>query len=156
MDEPYISSGPVGREELRYAPQPVAVLLAWAGALTALAWVVYTTDPAGRVLALAAVLLLSALALVGTVARPRLAADRDGLRVGRLRGARRWPWRDVQQIEVIHTRRLGRASRTLEIDVVDPDGKEQLIVLSRLDLGADPVDAGHRLQQLRDFQRGTT
>lgn len=133
---------------LRYAPKPLAVLLAWAAALAALGWAVSTADPVGRLLAITAVVLLGALALTATVARPRLAADRAELRVGRLRGPQRWPWHDVHRVEVVRTRRLGRESTVLELDVTDPDGTERLIVLTRLDLGADPVLVARELHEV--------
>jgi alpha-beta hydrolase superfamily lysophospholipase len=133
---------------LRYAPKPLAVLCAWIAAVLALIWAASTGDPVGRVLAVTAVALLGALALTGTVVRPRLAADVDELRAGRLRGARHWPWRDVHRLDVVRTRRLGRDSRVLEIDVTDPDGTEHLLVFTQLDLGADPVDAAAALREL--------
>jgi hypothetical protein len=136
--------------ELRYAPKPAAVVLAWAALLGAVGWAVGTADPVGRVLAVAATGLLGTLALVGTVARPRLAADRAGVRVGRLRGARRWPWRAVRRVEVVRSRRWGRESTMLELELVDPDGAEQLAVLTRLDLGTDPVLVAQALRGLSD------
>lgn len=131
-----------------YAPNPVAVGAAWVGAGAAGAWAVLTADPAGRVLGTAAVLLLGALALAGTVARPRLLADRDGVRLARLTGARRWSWRQVSRVEVVDSRRLGRRTGVLELDVADDRG-EQLVVLTRLDLDADPVDVAGELGALR-------
>ncbi|MGH4027007.1 MAG: PH domain-containing protein [Pseudonocardiaceae bacterium] len=136
--------GPV----LRYAPKPLAVVLAWLALLAAVSWAITTSDPGGRVLAVAAVVLLGSLALISTVARPRLAADRDGIQVGRLRGALRWAWRDVHRIEVFRTRRLGRDSSVLELEAVDPDGTERMFVLTRLDLGADPHLVAQALREI--------
>ena len=133
---------------LRYSPKPLAVVVAWVALLAAVSWAVTTADPVGWVLAVAAVGLLGWLTLVVTVVRPRLAADQDGVRLGRLRGALRWPWRDVHGIEVRRTRRLGRDSTMLELEAVDPDGTERLIVLSRLDLGDDPHRVAQALRQL--------
>ncbi|MGH3903883.1 MAG: PH domain-containing protein [Pseudonocardiaceae bacterium] len=133
---------------LRYSPKPLAVVLAWVAWLAAVSWAITTSDPIGRVLAVAGVALLGSLALIATVARPRLAADRDGIQVGRLRGALRWPWRDVHRIEVLCTRRLGRDSRVLELEAVDPDGTERLIVLTRLDLGTDPALVAQALREV--------
>ncbi len=124
------------------------MLLAWVATLVALGWAVATPDPIGRVLAVAAVGLLGSLALIATVARPRLAADRAGLQVGRLRGTRRWSWREVDRIEAVRTRRLGRDSTVLELETTDTDGTEHLLVLTRLDLGADPVDVAQELREL--------
>jgi len=136
-------------EQLGYAPKPVAVVAGWAGALAALGWALLTDDVPGRVIALAAVGLLGTLALVGTVVRPRLAMDSDGLRVGRLRGARYWPWSSVHRVEVVTGGRFGRRVGMLELDAVDPDGTEQLVVLTALDLGADPVEVAAELDRVR-------
>lgn len=133
---------------LRYSPKPLAVVIAWAASLAAAGWAITTPDPVGRMLAVAAVALLGSLALVATVARPRLAADSDGIRVGRLRGPLRWPWRDVHRIEVLRTRRLGRVSSVLELEARDPDGTERLFVLTRLDLGADPHQVVQALHEV--------
>ena len=145
-----MSEGYAGDYErgLRYAPKPLAVVLAWLGLLAAMSWAITTSDPGGRVLAVAAVVLLGSLALISTVARPRLAADRDGIQVGRLRGTLRRPWRDVQRIEVLRTRRLGRDSSVLELETVDPDGTERMFVLTRLDLGADPYLVAQALREI--------
>ena len=136
-------------EQLRYAPKPMVVVAGWMGAVAALGWALLTDDLPGRVIALAAVGLLSMLALVGTVVRPRLATDADGLRVGRLRGARYWPWSAVHRVEVVTSGRFSRRVGMLEIDAVDPDGTERLVVLTALDLGADPVEVAAELDRVR-------
>jgi len=127
----------------------MVVVAGWMGAVAALGWALLTDDLPGRVIALAAVGLLSMLALVGTVVRPRLATDADGLRVGRLRGARYWPWSAVHRVEVVTSGRFSRRVGMLEIDAVDPDGTERLVVLTALDLGADPVDVAAELDRVR-------
>lgn len=134
---------------LSYAPRPAVVALAWAATALCIGWLVLTPDPAGRVLAVPAIALLGSLAVVGTVVRPRLTADADGVTVGRLRGARRWGWPVVRRLEAVPTRRLGRTVWLLELEADEPDGTERLVVLSRLDLGADPVDIAAALSSLR-------
>lgn len=145
-----MSEGHIGEDGrvLRYAPKPLAVVLAWVGSLAAVSWAITTSDPGGRVLAVAAVVLLGSLAAISTVARPRLAADQDGIQVGRVRGTLRWPWRDVHRIEVLRTRRLGLDSSVLELEAVDPDGTERMFVLTRLDLGADPYLVALALREI--------
>ena len=137
-------------EQLGYAPKPVVVVAGWVGAVGALGWVLLTDDLPGRVIALAAVGLLGTLALVGTAVRPRLAIAADGLRVGRLRGTRYWPWSAVHRVEVVTSGRFGRRVGMLEIDAVDTDGTERLVVLTALDLGADPVEVAAELDRVRD------
>ena len=137
-------------EQLGYAPKPVVVVAGWVGAVAALGWMLLIDDLPGRVMALAAVGLLGTLALLGTAVRPRLAMDADGLRVGRLRGTRYWPWSAVHRVEVVTSGRFGRRVGMLEIDAVDPDGTERLVVLTALDLGADPVEVAAELDRVRD------
>ncbi|MGI9064375.1 MAG: PH domain-containing protein [Pseudonocardiaceae bacterium] len=130
------------------APKPFVVAAAWVGAGCAACWALLTTDPPARVIALAAVGLLGSAALIGTLVRPRLVADTDGLRVGRIGGSRRWPWPAVRRVEVVSTRRFGRRTGMLEIDAVDPDGTEHLVVLTALDLGADPYEVAEELGRI--------
>lgn len=131
-----------------WAPSAIAVGAAWVAASAALAWAALTADPAGRLLGAAAAVLLGGLALVGTAARPRLLADSDGVRVGRLTGSRRWTWAQVRRVEVVDSRRLGRRVGVLELDLADERG-EHLVVLTRLDLDADPVEVAGALAALR-------
>jgi hypothetical protein len=54
------------------------------------------------------------------------------------------PWSQVRGLDAARSQRLGIASTTIEIDLVDDD----LLVFGRIDLGADPVDV---LAELRAF-----
>jgi hypothetical protein len=47
---------------------------------------------------------------------------------------------DIELIRITEFRRFGRKVRLLEIDSTGPDGESVLIVLSRWDLGGDPLD----------------
>lgn len=134
-------------QHVSFAPKLVVVVAAWAGACLAAGWAVLVTDASSRVLAVAATALLGVLALLGTALRPRLAADADGIYLGRLRGTRHWPWSAVRRIEVVTSRRLGRQVGMLEIDL-DDGAQERLVVLTTLDLGADPCDAEDALRAL--------
>jgi hypothetical protein len=119
------------------------VAIAWILAAAAVTWAVVTEDRPGQVLISVAALTLVLGGLFGTVARPRLAADADGITVRSLTGRRHWPWAAVN-VRLAHTRRLGRDVTTVEIDA-DPD----LVVLGRFDLGADPVDVIDAIRELR-------
>lgn len=130
-----------------YAPKLLVVVAAWAGAGIAAGWAVLATDAPSRLLAVAAVGLLGVLALLGTVLRPRLAADADGIYLGRLRGVRHWPWEAVWRMEVVSSNRMGRRVGMLELDL-DDGAQERLIVLTTLDLGVDPRDAEDALRAL--------
>lgn len=69
-------------------------------------------------------------------ARPRLAITDDGLAVrGWLRSRLLTPG-EVSRIRITEFRRIGRTIRLLEIETAD----DHLIVLSRWDLGTDPLD----------------
>jgi hypothetical protein len=97
---------------------------------------------------LGAVALVLALAGVfSTVARPRLAADHDGVAVRGLTGTRTWSWAEVN-VRLVRTRRLGRDTATLEVDAENAD-PPALVVLGRFDLGADPEDVVEELLALR-------
>ena len=106
-----------------------------AGLLMALACVLVAADPPGRILSAVAALGLLLFAAGSWRARPRLAITGDGLVYrGWLRTVtlRR---EDIELIRITEFRRLGRKVRLLEIDTVE----SQLIVLSRWDLGGEPL-----------------
>jgi hypothetical protein len=106
-----------------------------AGLLMALACVLIAADPPGRILSAVAALGLLLFAAGSWRARPRLAITGDGLIYrGWLRTVtlRR---EDIELIRITEFRRLGRKVRLLEIDTVE----SQLIVLSRWDLGGEPL-----------------
>lgn len=128
-----------------WSPQASLVGVGWALAVVAAVWTALTEDNGGRLLVGIATIVLILLALHGTVARPRLRADEEGLTVRGLFGRRSWPWPQVR-FRVDHNRRLGRTSSMLEITVLPED---RLIVLGRLDLGADPEDVVDELTALR-------
>ena len=66
------------------------MVLAWALAAAAGSWAAFTHDPPGRVLLGMVALLLAAVGVFTLVARPRLAADHEGIAVRGLTGTRRW------------------------------------------------------------------
>ena len=97
------------------------------------------SDPPGRILTGIAATGLLVFAAGSWRARPRLAVTLDGLvyrgwfRVATLRRA------DIELIRITEFRRFGRKVRLLEIDTTGPDTEATLIVLSRWDLGCDPL-----------------
>jgi hypothetical protein len=128
---------------LIWSPPAVLVSVGWVAAAGAVLFAVFTDDGAGRLLISAAALVAALLALFGTVARPRLAADSGGVTVRSLIGRRQWTWAEVT-VRVVRTRRLGREVSTLELDA-DSD----LVVLGWLDLGVAPEDVAEALTGLR-------
>ncbi len=123
------------------------MVLAWVLAVAAGAWAAFLGDPPGRVLLGAVALLLALAGLFTTVARPRLAADQQGIAIRSLAGTRRWSWAEVN-VRLVRTRRLGRNTATLEVDAENAD-PPALVVLGRFDLGADPEDVVDELLALR-------
>jgi PH (Pleckstrin Homology) domain-containing protein len=123
------------------------VTLSWVLAAAAAAWAALAGDPPGRVLLGVVALLLALTGLYTTVARPRLAADREGIAVRGLTGTRRWAWAEVN-VRLVRTRRLGRESATIEVDAENAE-EPALVVLGRFDLGADPQDVVDELLALR-------
>ena len=133
------------------------VTTVWVLAVGALLWLVLLVsdgaDRPGQLLALVAVLGLVATALSGTLARPRLAVRPDGLVLRRLTWTLDVPWSRVDRMRILRTRRLGRESSLLELDLRDEQGDERLVVLGRLDLGEDPEEVLEALQGHRAAHR---
>jgi len=119
-----------------WGPRPVAIaLIGVGGLLMALACLVLADDIPGRILTAVAAVGLLVFALGSWRARPRLALTDEGLVYRgwwRTRALRR---PDIAAIRITEFRRLGRKSQLLEIDTSD----DSLLVLSRWDLGGDPL-----------------
>nr|WP_042184043.1 PH domain-containing protein [Kibdelosporangium sp. MJ126-NF4]CEL16036.1 FIG020554: membrane protein [Kibdelosporangium sp. MJ126-NF4]CTQ93961.1 FIG020554: membrane protein [Kibdelosporangium sp. MJ126-NF4] len=126
-----------------WSPPPLLVAIGWVATVGGVAWAALSDDTAGRILVGLAALVAALLALHGTLARPRLAADSNGLRLRRLAGTRQWSWAEVN-VRLVRTRRLGRQVSTLELDAED-----DLVVLGWLDLGTPPEDVADALRDLR-------
>jgi hypothetical protein len=130
-----------------WAPKAELAALAWVLAVLAAAWAWFSDDPPGRVLLGTVALMLALAGLFGVVVRPRLAADADGVTVRGLTSARRYSWAEVN-VRLVRTRRLGREVPTLELDAEQAE-PPNLVVLGRLDLGADPEDVADALREMR-------
>jgi hypothetical protein len=105
------------------------------GLMLAAGAVTLVTDPPGRILVGLAAVGLLAFAIMSWRARPKLAIT-DGTLV--YRGwfrARELTKSDVTRVRITEFRRIGRKVRLLEIDTTD----NRLLVLSRWDLGTDPL-----------------
>lgn len=123
-------------------PAPL-VACAWVLAVVLAIATFIADDNAGRLLIGLATLLVSYLATFVTVARPRLTADADGLAVRGFLSTTLLPWHEVK-VKLQTTRRLGREQQSLELDADD-----RLVVLTKLDLGADPEEVAGVLHALR-------
>lgn len=124
------------------------VALACLGTVICAVLAVFTGQPTGTLLLGVAALALAVLAAQGLRARPRLSADTSGIAVRTLLHAYRWDHGQVR-VFVRRTRRFGRENQLLELDGIDVRGQERLVLLGRIDLGADPVDVCDRIDELR-------
>ncbi|MFV8048327.1 PH domain-containing protein [Mycobacterium sp. 48b] len=107
-----------------------------AGVMMAIAAVTLITDPPGRALAGIAGVGLLTFATLSWRARPKLAMNQDGLTVAGWLHTRTYRRNDIRTIRITEFRRIARKVRLLEIDTVD----DRLVVLTRWDLGTDPLD----------------
>ena len=111
-----------------------------AGFLMAVASATIAADPPGRLLGAVAAVGLLVFAAGSWRARPRLAITATGLSYrGWFRTVNIQPT-DIELIRITEFLRLGRKVRLLEIDVDLGGDDSHLIVLSRWDLGGDPLD----------------
>lgn len=120
------------------------VAFGWFLLVLTAAWWILSTEPTDRLfIGFVGIALLAATGY-GSLCRPRLRANQSGLTVRGLRGESHYEWSDVT-VRTMAQQRFGRSTRNLEIDTHD----EHLIVLSKLDLGAEPEDVGEALNELR-------
>lgn len=98
--------------------------------------VTLVTDAPGRVFTIIAAAGLMVFATLSWRARPKLAISDGGLLIrGPLR-VHRLGKADIKIIRITEFRRIARKVRLLEIDTVD----DRLFVLTRWDLGTDPLE----------------
>jgi hypothetical protein len=124
-------------QQTQWAPRTTGIVgCAVAGAALAVVSVVAVIDAPGRILTGVAALGLIVFATVSWRTRPKLAITPGGLQV------RGW-WRtqllhraDIKTVRITEFRRIGRKVRLLEIEA----GDDRLLVLSRWDLGVEPLD----------------
>jgi hypothetical protein len=102
----------------------------------AIAAVTLVTDPPGRVIAGIAAVGLIVFAGASWRARPKLAITPDGLVVRSWLGTQLLRPDVIEIIRISEFRRHARRVRLLEIETVNGG----LLILSRWDLGADPLD----------------
>ncbi|OBK86821.1 hypothetical protein A5649_19325 [Mycolicibacter heraklionensis] len=124
-----------GHEQTEWSPPAGGIAgCALIGAVLAIGAVTVATDTPGRALASIAGVGLMVFAGLSWRARPKLALTFDGLEV------RGW-WRtrvltpdSLTRLRVTEYQRIGRKHRLLEIETLD----DELLILSRWDLGTDP------------------
>jgi hypothetical protein len=132
--------------ELRWRVNSGLVVLKIAGTVIfMLLALLFTGDPVGLSIGLAAALALGAFALRDVLAPVRLAADADGVTVvSGFAGQRHLSWAEIERIRVDERRRLGTRNQLLEIDT-----SHSLHLFSGYELGASCADVAAVLQSLR-------
>ena len=126
-----------------WRPRRELLVIGCAAALGVCAWVLLlATDALDRVVGVVVAAILAA--ATAWAWRRRLVGGPRGLLIGGFGGSRLVPWSQVRGLDAARSQRLGIASTTIEIDLVDDD----LLVFGRTDLGADPIDV---LADLRAF-----
>jgi len=127
----------------QWSPRPVETAVAILAGLVVLL-LALLADPGGRLLLGVAALGLLAVGAADVLLRPRLAADRAGIRVRTLVSRHHLPWSAIGRVEVDEHTRYGLTSRTLELEA-----GELFVVLGKRTLGADPRDVADTLARIR-------
>ena len=124
-------------QQTEWAPNPAGIAgIGIVGVLMAIGCVTVVTDVPGRILTGVAAMGLIVFAIGSWRARPRLAITPDGLVYRGWFRSHTMRRPDISLIRITEFRRIGRKVRLLEIDTA----ADRLIVLSRWDLGTDPLD----------------
>lgn len=138
-------------QQTQWQPRTAGIVAAGIlGILMAAGAVTLVTDVPGRILIGLAACGLMVFALMSWIARPKLAISAGTLSYRGWWQVRQLTRADIKRIRITEFRRIGRKVRLLEIDTTD----DRLFVLSRWDLGAEPL---HVLDALTDagFAPGT-
>ena len=106
------------------------------GLMMAIGAVTLITDAPGRILTIIAAAGLLVFAMLSWRARPKLAIKDGGLLIRGALRTHRLAKADIKIIRITEFRRIARKVRLLEIDTSD----DRLFVLTRWDLGGDPLD----------------
>jgi hypothetical protein len=124
-------------QQTEWSPPPLGIAACGVfGLMMAAAAVTLVTDAPGRFLVCIAAAGLFVFATLSWRARPKLAITDDGLSIrGPLR-THRLGKSDIKLIRITEFRRIARKVRLLEIDTTD----DRLFVLTRWDLGTDPIE----------------
>lgn len=124
----------------QWGPRPVAIGLVTAAGLLMAVGFLAAGDAPGRFLSGVAAVGLLVFAAGSWRARPRLAITPNGLVYRGWLSTRTLRREDIELLRITEFRRWGRTVRLLEIDLKSEPDKDVLLVLSRWDLGGDPLD----------------
>jgi hypothetical protein len=124
-------------QQTEWSPSALGVAACGAvGLIMAIAAVTLVTDAPGRILAIIAAAGLLLFAIVSWRARPKLAISDGGLLIRGPFRVTRLAKDHIKIIRITEFRRIARKVRLLEVDTTD----DRLFVLTRWDLGTDPLD----------------
>ena len=122
--------------QAQWGPPTAGIVVAGIGGVVlGLGAVMLVTDPPGRALVGIAAVGLLVFALMSWRSRPKLAIVDGVLVFNGWWHTRHFGHADIKLIRITEFRRIGRKVRLLEIDATDG----RLLVLSRWDLGTDPL-----------------
>lgn len=124
----------------QWGPRPVAIGLVTVAGLLMSAAFLAADDVPGRFLSGVAAVGLLVFAAGSWRARPRLAITPGGLVYRGWLSTRTLRREDIDLIRITEFRRWGRTVRLLEIDLKTEADDDQLLVLSRWDVGGDPLE----------------
>jgi hypothetical protein len=139
VDEPLVTP-PIAR----FAPDRRYTAAAALGVLVAVVLGVVGGDPAGRLLAAVAALVLVAYVIADVAFSPRLVVSGEGVVIRSPLTRATLTWGEVDDVRAESRSRLGLRSTTLEIDA-----GPVLAVLSRRALGADPAEVADLVRAFR-------
>jgi hypothetical protein len=139
VDEPLVTP-PIAR----FAPDRRYTAAAALGVLVAVVLGVVGGDPAGRLLAAVAALVLVAYVIADVAFSPRLVVSGEGVVIRSPLTRATLTWGEVDDVRAESRTRLGLRSTTLEIDA-----GPVLAVLSRRALGADPAEVADLVRAFR-------
>ncbi len=123
-------------QQTQWGPPTAGIVGAAVGGLIlGVGAVTLVTDPPGRLLVGLAAVGLLVFAVMSWRARPKLAIVDGSLVYHGWWRTRQLGRDDIRLIRITEFRRIGRKVRLLEIDTTD----DRLLVLSRWDLGTDPL-----------------
>jgi hypothetical protein len=130
--------------QARFVPDRRYTALAAGGVLGAIAAVLITADPAGRLLFGTAALLLFGYVVADLWFSPRVLASSSGIVIRSPLTRARLTWDQVDSIRAETRFRRGLRSTTLEIDA-----GPVLAVFNRRSLGTEPIEAAALIEAFR-------
>ncbi|NHD18908.1 MULTISPECIES: PH domain-containing protein [unclassified Actinopolyspora] len=133
---------------LRWSTSPALIGIGWVLACALGLSLLLTGNAVDTTFVAAGALLVASASGCLSHLRPRLRADSAGITVRTLGGQHSWSWERVS-LRISRTRRLGRDTPVLELDVPEGDVLGGLLVLGRFDLGTEPTEVAEQLERLR-------